>query len=423
MAGQVTLPSVMPTTATDDTTISDIDPDWPHSWWSIQPLTELPPITHPVLLDGYSQPNAAVNTLTTGTNAVLRIELSEPSAGSSSTGLTISSGTTTVRGLVINRFSGNGISIPSGNASVAGNFIGTDVSGTLDRGNITHGIMASGFSESIGGSLPADVNLISGNNGDGISLNNSNSNLMLGNLIGTRADGAVALGNGGNGIALVGPGAGFNTIGGSQSADRNVIAFNGDDFSDADGVQAATAGNGNAIRGNSIFSNGTSSRLGIDLGTNGVTPNDPDIDEDADLGPNGLQNFPVITLARVTGSTKTITGTLNSTEGETFTIDFYANDTCDDSGNGEGQTYLGSMTTAETDANGNVSFTFHPDLAHAAGMTVGKFITATATATGAAFNTSEFSACLAVIDGTSGAGTIELTSMTYSGLKAAGMRR
>jgi hypothetical protein len=96
-----------------------------------------------------------------------------------------------------------------------------------------------------------------------------------------------------------------------------VIAFNG-----GDGVQVATtAGVANTIRGNSIFSNGTTaSHLGIDLGPDGVTPNDA---KDPDGGPNGLQNFPVITSALVTGSTKTVAGTLNSTAGEVFDIDFY----------------------------------------------------------------------------------------------------
>ena len=309
----MTLANVTATTATDDTAIAGIDPDWPHSWWSILPTSALPPTGHPLIVDGYTQTGATVNTLSSGNNAVLRIELSGAGAGASADGLTISSGATTVRGLAINRFSGNGLSITSGNATVAGNFIGTDISGTLDLGNTGHGVGASGFSELIGGSLPAEVNLISGNDGDGIAFNNSNSDLVLGNLIGAARDqGSIALGNAGNGISLSGGGTLFNTIGGTQPGDSNTIAFNG-----GDGVQVATtAGVGNAIRGNSIFSNGTtSSHLGIDLGADGVTANDAAIDEDADLGPNGLQNFPVITVARVTGSTKTITGTLNSHRG------------------------------------------------------------------------------------------------------------
>ena len=82
------------------------------------------------------------------------------------------------------------------------------------------------------------------------------------------------------------------------------------------------------------------------------------------------------------------------------------NTTCDaPGGNGEGATYLGSMTTGTTDGNGDVSFTFHPT-----SMSVGQVITATATSTTG--NTSEFSACITVITGT--AGIIEFVSTTYN---------
>ena len=404
-AGQVTAANVTETSASDDTTIADIDPDWPHSWWSILPTSALPAITQTVTIDGYSQTGATANSTPAGDNAVLRVELDGASAGASVTGLTVSSTGSTVRGLVINRFTGDGMNVSGGNTTVTGNFLGSDVSGTLDLGNTGNGISCSGFSESIGGSTAADINLISGNDGDGISFTDSNSDLVLGNLIGTAAHGFGALGNSGNGITFSGGGSVFNTIGDTQAGDGNTIAFNG-----GDGVQVGpTAGFANTIRGNSIYSNGTTaSNLGIDLGPDGVTPNDA---KDADSGPNNLQNFPVITQALVTGSTKTIKGTLNSTPGTTFDIDFYANSTCSTSGNGEGKTYLGSLTTDQTDANGDVSFTFHPDVTHAPGMTVGAVVTATST--GAA-STSEFSACFTVADGSSGAGEIQFTSPTYT---------
>ena len=65
-----------------------------------------------------------------------------------------------------------------------------------------------------------------------------------------------------------------------------------------DGVEV-DSGTGNAIRGNSIFSNNgePGDGLGIDLdagsatGPLGVNPNDPG---DPDTGPNGLQNYPVL---------------------------------------------------------------------------------------------------------------------------------
>jgi CSLREA domain-containing protein len=412
---------VLVTTAPNDASLptgtdpNPVDPDWPHSWYSILPTSALPALTQTATIDGYTQPGATTNTATAMTNAALKIEIDGASAVPSN-GLSVSASAATVRGLVINRFFGNGILLSGGSHSVVGNFIGTDVSGTIGRGtvgNLGHGIATSGFSEIIGGSTPADANLISGNGANGIYLFNSNQNTILGNYIGTAADGTTAIGNANNGLEFTGGGTVFNILGGTQSADRNVIAFNG-----GDGAHLENAGVSNSIRGNSIFSNGTTtSHLGIDLGPDGVTPNDPPANKDSDSGPNGLQNFPVITSALVTGSTKTIKGTLNSVASENFDIDFYANASCDTAGNGEGQTYLGSAAVV-TDGSGDASFTFHPDASQAGQMTVGKVITATASRSG--METSEFSACFTVADGSSGAGDIQFTSATYSVGEAAG---
>ena len=190
-----------------------------------------------------------------------------------------------------------------------------------------------------------------------------------------------------------------NTISG------NTIAFNGGDgIFDQPDYGYGTGGHvHNKFTQNSIYSN---TGLGINLipapGTvDGVTANDTG---DGDTGANNLQNFPVITSSKVTGSTKTIRGTLNSTASANFTIDFYANDACDGLGNGEGKTYLGS-TPVTTDSGGNVSFTFNPT-----SLTVGDIITATAT--DASNNTSEFSACFTTIAGTPG--TLQFSLATYS---------
>ncbi|HVS81721.1 MAG TPA: LamG-like jellyroll fold domain-containing protein [Pyrinomonadaceae bacterium] len=405
--GTVTLANVATTTAANDATLpADKDPDWAHGWWSILPTSALPIATQSVVIDGYTQTGATLNTLTASDNAVLRIELDGASAGASVTGLSLSGGTSILRGFAINRFTGHGLSLQSGGGnSVTGNFIGTDVSGTLDLGNAGSGISSPGSSMNIGGSAPSDINLISGNDAGGVLLTNSNSNVIQGNLIGTKANGTSALGNGGSGISLAGGASVFNTVGGTNAGEGNTIAFNG--ITGGDGVRLVDAGVGNSVRGNSIFSNGsTANDLGIDLGADGITPNDA---KDPDSGPNNQQNFPIITSAQVTGSTRTITGTLNSNVGQTFTIDFYQNSSCDTSGNGEGKTYLGSMTTAATDSNGDVSFTFHPSV-----LTIGQFVTATATNSGTPFNTSEFSACFAVANGSAGAGDIQFTSATYT---------
>ncbi|HEY3662908.1 MAG TPA: hypothetical protein VGL24_07125, partial [Chthoniobacterales bacterium] len=165
----------------------------------------------------------------------------------------------------------------------------------------------------------------------------------------------------------------------------NVVAFNssvaGGGFAQGGIVvdnQFSTP-TGIAILGNSIFSN---SGPGIDLGGNGVTPNDAG---DGDTGPNNLQNFPVITSASIAGGSATIAGTLNSAASTQFTIDFFVNPTCDPSGFGEGQTFIGSTdVTTGTGGNANFSVTL---------ATVAVAGTITATATDPAGNTSEFSAC------------------------------
>ena len=146
----------------------------------------------------------------------------------------------------------------------------------------------------------------------------------------------------------------------------------------AKGVVIRNGAVGNSITGNSIHDN---TGLGIDLGDDGVTPNDP---SDADSGPNNLQNFPIIRTALV-GTPNTIRGTLNSAPGQTFTIHLYASPTCDPSGNGEGQTLVGSTTTT-TNGSGDGLWALNPG-----SLSIGDFITATAT--DSAGNTSEFSAC------------------------------
>jgi hypothetical protein len=158
--------------------------------------------------------------------------------------------------------------------------------------------------------------------------------------------------------------------------DGNSIAGNSISFNNGNGITIAN-GTGNSVRGNAIYAN---SGLGIDLGDNGVTPNHPD---NPDVGPNHLQNFPIISQANSAGDVLTISGSFNSASNATFTLDFYASAVGDPSGFGEGQIYLGAATVT-TDANGNANFQVSVPAA-----TDGDAITATATSAGG--DTSEFS--------------------------------
>jgi hypothetical protein len=150
------------------------------------------------------------------------------------------------------------------------------------------------------------------------------------------------------------------------------------------GTGITVYGSGVAIQRNTIHSNGG---LGIDLGGNGVTANDPG---DIDTGANGLQNFPVLTGISTDGTNTYITGNFNSTPNSTFRIEFFSNPILDPSGHGEGQSFLGFITVT-TNASGNASFTHILPTA----IPVGEFVTSTAT--DSANNTSEFSAGVTVV--------------------------
>jgi hypothetical protein len=167
------------------------------------------------------------------------------------------------------------------------------------------------------------------------------------------------------------------TVGGAGPGEGNTIAFN---TGAGVVVDPDEGGTGIQIRGNSIYSNGG---LGIDLAGDGVTPNDPG---DADAGPNGLQNFPSLSVALAGASTR-VTGSVNSSADTTFTVDFYASPAADPSGFGEGARYLGSAVVT-TNAGGNAGFA----VTLAAATTPGEVVTATAT--DPAGDTSEFSAAV-----------------------------
>ena len=260
-----------------------------------------------------------------------------------------------------------------GGGIVQGNYIGTDATGTLARPNLNGIDTNIANNTTIGGNSAGAGNLISGNTNQGIAIANTTNFLVLGNSIGVSATGGN-LGNGGNGIL-------FNAnpsnvqIGGVEPGAGNTIMFNR-----GDGVQISS-GTGNSVRGNSIFANGsTPFHLGIDLGPDGVTPNDAG---DADTGANDLQNFPVLTSAMRGTNNATLGGTLNSTPSTSFVVDFFSSSSAHASGFGEGASYLGSATVT-TDANGNAPIAF----TSAAPVAAGSVFTATATGPN---GTSEFS--------------------------------
>jgi parallel beta-helix repeat protein len=486
-------------TATTQTITFNIAGAGPHT---LTPGSALPDITHPVIIDGLTQPGASCASWPPtllieldGTNVPAQVSIPpiNPSGLTPPIGLNLTAGSSTVRGLVINKFDdlamaggfdidevGVGIVVnTSDNNTIECNFLGTEPDGTTAAPNQVGLSVGNGNSNAITG------NLISGNGNGGsqtagviIAVEPENGlestgNQIVNNRIGTDKNGTADLGNAQDGILLVnarnsvisgnlisGNGddgiditdvaeisfQGFdftvacdtppcatgnviqnNTIGldlnGSilangdsgvqiEDAEQNTVQFNtiavtgkhGVEVNDQGTPAACTKGASpcaisNTIRANSIYAN---TNLGIDLtgGTengSGVTANDGD---DSDSGSNMLQNYPVLSSALTSTTSLVVSGVLTAAANSSFTIDLFANDTCDASGHGEGQTFLTSDTVS-TNASGRANFvieTTQPGGAHIA-----------ATATGPGGNTSEFSECVMV------SGEIQGLILTISG--------
>lgn len=357
--------------------------------------------------------------------------------GSSASGNTIGGTTSAARNIIFGntQFGVHITNSGSDNNTVLGNYIGTDVNGTADLGNGTHGIRIedSASNNVVGGTRVRGkerdfrqqqlrgLDRRFGNQQqcsrqlyrhgrhrqysirvpdpelsrryhrrhrlgrrqrhleqcDGVWIQGASTNTTVqGNLIGVGADGTTNLGNSGQGVNIR-TGTTGNKIGGTASGAGNTIAFNGDD-----GVRIETSTSlNNAILGNSIHDNGA---IGIDLeGAAGVDANDSG---DGDTGPNGLQNYPVLTSATL--SSTTILGTLNSAASTTYRLEFFSSTACDGTGSGEGETYLGFVSVT-TDGSGDATFT-------TTFTTTAPTDFMTATATDASNNTSEVSQCLTV---------------------------
>jgi hypothetical protein len=318
----------------------------------IQPATALPILTNTVIIDGYSQPGASPNTLARGDNATILIEVA--------TNLIFYGDNSEVHGLSL-----AGLYLGGEAITVQGNFIGVDPTGTnaLSGTAPSYGIyLNSSFDHQIGGPNPADRNVISGND-TGISgygapnpIYPPGPSFIQGNYIGTDRSGAAALPNTGYGIEIDEP---LQVIGGTNRADANIIAFNA-----VGGISLSGRSSSVQIEGNSIFSNGGP-------------------------GISGGDNGPVITEA-TPGST-TVQGTFTGGAVTSYRVEVFANDNCDPTGYGNGQTFLAAVD-ATTDATGNGAFA----VVVSAPLTAGQIITATATPEDGQGTTTGFSRCVTV---------------------------
>ncbi len=401
-----------------DSGYTDPTPGAPGSgdeYWTITPTSFLGFITDPVILDATTQPGYSA---VTGRPV---IEIDGSLAAGATAILDLRTNNSTIRGFALHSSADEALEIDGStgfgdNNIIQGNWVGLDAEGIV-RGNTEHGI-AIAFAASgnlIGGTGLNEANVFAGNTFSGIFLRDAgtNNNIIRGNLIGLMPDGVTPAGNGRHGIEIS-TSVNGTIVGGTEAGQGNRIANNG-----WDGVSVnADAGTGNAILGNTIYANGD---LGIDLGNNGITANDPVVNMDSDTGANNLQNFPVLTSVTRTVTQVTVNGTLNSTASTQFRIEFFASTAQDGTGYGEGQRYLG-FANVTTDGSGNATI----NTTLTATVAAGEFISATATKSNATFttftDTSEFAGSLVATSSTfqqgsggySGTDDTELNSNTPS---------
>lgn len=293
----------------------------------------LPDITDTVEIDGRTQAGYAtgqpvvVITPAPVSTAVDGLRLVD---GSTATDDRTGSDGSTIRGLVIGGFRGDGLRIESDGNLIESNRLGVGATGQAASGNSGSGLVLSapagleGAIDSNAGASGNRVldNVIVGNLGSGVVLagTGTSGNAISGNFIGTDRSGTAELGNSVAGIS-VRAGAVNNTLGGSGAGDGNRIAFN-----PRVGIQVQETG-GSGPTGISILRNtfiGPAQAIllgGQSTTVPSVRTNDAG---DPDTGANGRQNSPVpsISAADSQAGTYTVDTTLDSQAGR-YRIDYY----------------------------------------------------------------------------------------------------
>jgi hypothetical protein len=162
---------------------------------------DLPIITKPLTIRGYSQPGADPATEEDPASPTVVID-----AANALRGLDIGGDDVEVRGLVVKNAQGEGIHAEGRRNVIAGNHVGTNAAGDATRPNGGPGVQVSGRDSVVGGPDPADRNVIAGNGGAQVQVSDGTGHVVEGNRIGANAEGKAALG-GAVGVELQSSGA------------------------------------------------------------------------------------------------------------------------------------------------------------------------------------------------------------------------
>ncbi len=216
----------------------------------IQPVSPLPAVTEQITIDGKA-PDAAKNQI---------IQLDGSKAGANANGLEIQAGNSIINKLVIVRFGGAGIAIIAANTNVVtGNTIGIDSADQL-AANFQGMSISNSVGNTVGGNTAEARNVISGNTNSGILISeakvpdDSQSNKIVGNYIGTNKDGRS--GGVGNGVGITILNGTRTTVGGMNEGERNIVSDNA-----SHGVRIV-GGDTNYINGNYIGVDVDGAKLG-----------------------------------------------------------------------------------------------------------------------------------------------------------------
>ncbi|WP_249356250.1 Calx-beta domain-containing protein [Maribacter sp. ACAM166] len=343
-----------------------------------------------------------------------------------------------IRNLSIFAANNSGIRVDAGSVSVNRNIIGLDATG-ITGNDLNIGI------ENVGGDINIDGNYIANAGDYAISIDGGSSNIIQNNHLANNGiaacDDAILL-TGGTGIQVLqnliqtsaSTAIDGETSSGGVIISENSITTSGQDGGDCSGspqqMAIKLAGDGSEIANNKIYSNGgagisiiggisnrisqnsiyangtAGDALGIDLNDDGVTINDL---ADGDSGPNGLENFPVVSGAYVAGNTLVV----NGWAAPGITVEVFFTDINEGTSTlgdnklgltqdyGEGQIYIGSAVEGSasdqdsssspyTDVDGNTDNTnrYKFEFPLPPGTVIGNQITTTGTRSN---STSEFS--------------------------------
>lgn len=318
-------------------------------------------------------------------------------------------------GNIVSGNTGGGIYLEGAGSVVQGNLVGTSADGLTAIGNTSFGIEVAASNITVGGNTSSERNVVAagvaGGNFGGVGIavlsfgqGNSGGSIQ-GNYVGTNINGVVGggFGNASSGIQVIGD---FSNllIGGSNSGEGNKVAgssgANGHGISvfSFTGLGLSFASNVSIV-GNEVEQNNTT---GIRLANDSTGDFQPDTavpypndGGDGDAGTNDFMNFPVVDSTTATDGELDVQFDLDvPVNADGYRVEFFANDTGDTSGNGEGQIYLGSTDVAAPGNNQTATITLEPGV-----IDTGTYdITATTTkkdASGDGFgSTSEFSAFL-----------------------------